>query len=168
MAFVRPVLERGHAAEESGGGRVTRATSRAAYEHLVEHGLLVAKQRQIIEQMTLIGDATSAEIIAAISAALPGDRTYVGTWRARFTELQQRGLIVEAGERECGITGRRALVWHFTGRTKPLKVTRVRRGAKAWKALAMDLWRKLHEADILPDDDRVEIPDRIRALGGKP
>jgi hypothetical protein len=147
----------------------TRKTSREAYEHLVTNKLLVGKQALIISWLVL-GDATSGETIDAIAAARPDDRSLrnVNAWRARFTELQERGLIVEAGERECAITGRRAIVWRFTGRTKPLKRTRVKRGAKAWKALAMDLWRKLHEADILPDDDRVEIPDRIRALGGHP
>jgi hypothetical protein len=148
----------------------TRKTSREAYEHLVDSNLLRGKQSLIIRHLVVLGDATSGEAIDAIAAERPDDRSLrnVNAWRARFTELQARGLIVEAGERECAVTGRRAIVWRFTGRTKPLKVTRVRRGAKAWKALAMDLWTKLRNADILPDDDRVEIPDRIRALGGHP
>jgi hypothetical protein len=165
---VAPVLglpQRGAPADER-EGRVTRPTSIKAYEHLVENKLLVGKQRRIIEWLTR-GDYTSGETIDALAYTTPDDRSLrnVNAWRARFTELQQRGLIVEAGERECGITGRRALVWHFTGRTKPLKVTRVRRGAKAWKTLAMDLWGELRGAEKHTETD---LEERIRALGGKP
>jgi hypothetical protein len=146
----------------------TRKTSREAYEHLVNGNLLRGKQALIISWLVL-GDATSGETIEAIAAARPDDRSLrnVNAWRARFTELQERGLIVEAGERESAITGRRAIVWRFTGRTKPLKRTRVRRGAKAWKALAMDLWTK-RAKEAMYDDEREEYSDRIRALGGHP
>lgn len=160
---------------------MTRPTSREAYEHLVTNKLLVGKQALIIAELAT-GDATSGETIAAIEARLreaaqaaPNDLGLarqlrslrnVNAWRARFTELQARGLIVEAGERECAVTGRRALVWHFTGRTKPLKVTRVRRGAKAWRAVTMELWSQLNI--YAPEDACRPFADRIRALGGRP
>lgn len=147
---------------------MTRPTSLEAYERLVVGNLLVGKQAMIIRWLA-IGDATSGEVIAGLASDRPDDRSLrnVNAWRARFTELQARGLIVEAGERECLITGRRALVWHFTSRTKPLKVTRVRRGAKAWKALAMDLWGKV-DKDMMRSPVLQEYQDRIRALGGRP
>jgi hypothetical protein len=140
----------------------TRKTSREAYHYLVDSNLLRGKQARVIDRLVL-GDATSGEVVASLAEWSPDDRSLgnVNAWRARFTELQERGLIVEAGERECAITGRRAIVWRFTGRTKPLKRTRVKRGAKAWKALAMDMWNATPSM-------RTEFTDRIRALGGRP
>jgi hypothetical protein len=146
----------------------TRKTSREAYDHLVTNKLLVGKQALIIVRL-VGGDATSGEVIAGLAMDFPDDRSLrnVNAWRARFTELQERGLIVEVGERECDVTGRRAIVWRFTGRTKPLKRTRVKRGAKAWKALAMEMWSALNEhgsAGLVLST----YSDRIRALGGHP
>jgi hypothetical protein len=152
---------------------VTRQTSRQAYEHLVANNLLVGKQAMIIAFLTDWpgGKATSGEVIAGLKARHPGDASLgnVNAWRARFTELRERGLIVEAGERRCAVTGRRALVWRFTGRTEPFEVKRVRRGAKAWKALAMDLWADLQRLEgTLGGNARENYAGRIRALGGKP
>jgi hypothetical protein len=146
----------------------TRKTSLEAYDHLVDSKLLRGKQALIIRWLA-IGDATSGEVIQGLGKTYPDDRSLrnVNAWRARFTELQERGLIVEAGERECAITGRRAIVWRFTGRTKPLKRTRVKRGAKAWKALAMDLWETLTK-EVRFAGDRGDFSVRIRSLGGHP
>lgn len=148
-----------------------RETSREAYDYLVKNRLLRGKQEKIIEWL-LRGDYTSGETIAALqSLARNADAPEaeqrslrnVNAWRARFSELQHRGLIVECGERRCPATKRRALVWRFTGRTKPLVVKRGR-GAKAWKTLAMDLWT---DGRFTRGGGR-RFADRIRALGGKP
>lgn len=92
----------------------TQPTSREAYKLLVESGQLKGKQAQALEAVVRHGPATSAEIIQTLG-------TNVNLWRARFTELQARGLIAQIGTRKCTITGRAAIVWQFTGRTKPLE-----------------------------------------------
>lgn len=98
---------------------MTRSTSREAFRQLVESGALKGKQRQVLEAVLEHGPATSAEIIRA-----GGLGENVNLWRARFTELHARGLIVEAGVRKCKITGRTALVWEYSERTKPLDAQR--------------------------------------------
>lgn len=94
---------------------MTRATSREAYQALVDSGQLRGRQAEALWAVINNGPATSAEIIS--SAGLGAN---VNLWRARFTELVARGLIREVSARKCKITGRRALVWEATGRTKPL------------------------------------------------
>lgn len=91
----------------------TRETSIESYKLLVESGALRGKQAQALEAIIKRGPATSAEIIQTLGAN-------VNLWRARFTELQARGLITEVGTRKCSVTGRTALVWQYSGRTKPL------------------------------------------------
>lgn len=92
----------------------TRDTSREAFEELIASGKLPAAQGKILRAIVGGPDRTSGEICAALGL------DNVNAWRARFTELQARGLIVENGTRKCTITGRTAIVWRFTDRTKPL------------------------------------------------
>jgi hypothetical protein len=113
---------------------MTRATSRESYRQLVESGALRGKQASALEAVVLWGPATSAEII---DKAQLGEN--VNLWRARFTELQARGLIVETGTRKCKITGRTALTWEYSGRTKPLDPNKGRGVSK--KTLAATLIR---------------------------
>jgi hypothetical protein len=88
-----------------------------------ESGALLGNQARALEAVIDYGPATSGEIIArGIGVA-----ANVNLWRARFTELAGRGLIREIGQRACTITGRTALVWEFTGRAKPLDLTRGRK-----------------------------------------
>lgn len=94
---------------------MTRATSREAYQQLIESGALAGKQAAILGLVVQHGAGTAAEILAG--SAHDRNRNLA---RARFTELQARGLIVETETRKCKITGRNALVWEYTGRTKPL------------------------------------------------
>lgn len=96
-----------------------RATSLAAYRAMVASGALLGKQAQVLEAVIEHGPATSGEIIEA--GKLGHNKNLV---RARFTELVNRGLIRETGQRVCKITGRTGLVWEYTGRTKPLKLER--------------------------------------------
>lgn len=131
----------------------TRTTSREAYEQLVESGLLKCKQAKIMHVLTALGDATSGEVLQALKVR------NVNAWRARFTELQARGLIVEVGTRKCVVSGRTCVVWHATDRTKPMDVARGARGKRedgAWREMA----RRLADALALdrpshPDDDRL-------------
>lgn len=92
----------------------TRETSRKAWQELCDSRQLKGKQAKVLEHLIGMGQATSGEVIANMREA------NVNLYRARFTELQARGLIVEVGTRPCKISGRMALVWEFSGRTKAL------------------------------------------------
>ncbi len=98
---------------------MTRATSRIAWREMVESGALLGNQAKALEAVIAHGPATSGEIIRAA-----GLGENVNLWRARFTELLGRGLIREIGQRVDGTTGRQALVWEYTGRTKPLDLAK--------------------------------------------
>lgn len=105
----------------------TQDTSRESYRILIASGQLRGQQAQALEAVTRHGPATSGEIIQTLGPN-------VNLWRARFTELQGRGLIVEVGQRRCTITGRNAIVWQYSGRTKPLEAKH-RTGTKELRAL---------------------------------
>lgn len=108
---------------------MTRETSRAAYRTLVESGALKGQQAEILDLVIQHGAGTAAEILRG--TVYDRNRNLA---RARFTELSARGLIVEVAARECKVTGTRALVWEFSGRTKPLSAKRAQRASR--KALA--------------------------------
>lgn len=111
----------------------TRATSREAYEHLIKTGALKGNQALVLDQLIHCGPCTSGELLDRMKV------DNVNAWRARFTELQARGLIVESGSRACKITGRRAILWVATDRRKPLDVKKGHRAnGEEWKALALE------------------------------
>lgn len=113
---------------------MTRQTSREAYEALVASGKLKGAQERVLASIVRYGASTSGEILAKMEIA------NVNAWRARFTELQARGLISETTVRPCKVTGRNAIVWDYTGRTKPLDVKKGHRvDGKAWKEIALEI-----------------------------
>lgn len=116
----------------------TRETSREAFELLVSSGAIKGHQAKILQAVIGGPDRTSGEICAALGI------DNVNAWRARFTELQERGLIVESGQRVCKQSGRAGVTWRFTGRTKPLEVRR--------KASAKELRKLLKQALPQVDD----------------
>lgn len=117
---------------------MTRETSRKAYEELLESGTVPKHQGQILAVVVATPDLTSGEILGKLEVQ------NVNAWRARFTELQQRGLIVESGTRKCSVSGRTALTWRYSERTKPLKHKRP-------KATRAELTALLKRAAVLLD-----------------
>jgi hypothetical protein len=118
---------------------MTRETSRKAYQELLASGKLKGQLADLLEDLVDMGPggATIAETVDGTKYAVNLNLT-----RARFTDLMQRGLIREISTRRCKITGKQALVWEYTGRTKPLGDTRkhVKTDAKRWKAIARSLY----------------------------
>ncbi len=112
----------------------TRSTSRESYRLLVESGELMGQQMEILDLLIERGPGTAAETIKG--SKYDRNRNLA---RARFTELQARGLIQECERRTCEVTGRLALVWEATGRTKPLDPNRSKGVSK--KTLAATLVR---------------------------
>lgn len=107
----------------------TRETSRESFQQLLESGKLPEAQAKILRAVVGGPDRTSGEICAAL------ELHNVNAWRARFTELQSRGLIVESGTRKCKISGRSALTWRYTERTVPLAPKGAQTSAKELREL---------------------------------
>jgi hypothetical protein len=102
-----------------GGDLVTRLTSIQAYEVLIKTGALVGQYAELQHLIATKGPGTACEILKG--SRFDKNRNLA---RARFTELKERGLIVETEARPCSVTGRNALVWEATTRTAPLEEQR--------------------------------------------
>lgn len=138
---------------------MTRETSREAFKELIDSGALHGKQLAALRAVYHHGPGTSAEIIGA---GLPGGN--VNLWRARFTELQARGLIVEAGTRKCKVTGRSALVWEYSKRTKPLPAQH-RVGADKLRTLLGRACKLLQAHGGGAATSAAELLEEVRAAG---
>lgn len=136
----------------------TRETSREAYRQLVESGQLRGKQREALQAVVGYGGGTSAEIIAHSLG------TNVNLWRARFTELAARGLIVEAGTRKCRITGKTAIVWEYSGRSKALPAQH-RVGSAKLRDLLKRAAKLLQAHGGGAATSAAELLDEVRAAG---
>lgn len=140
----------------------TQSTSREAYHHLVRNNLLKGKQARCLDKLITMGGATSGEVLDALGIK------NVNAWRARFTELSGRGLIVEVTQRKCKISGLVCIVWEATNRTKPLDRKRGHRvDGKAWKALALEAISELEQYEPKGGKAR-EFRDRATKLAGTP
>lgn len=140
-----------------------QTTSLDAYRQLVADGNLVGKQATCLERLIALGQATSGEVLDSLGIK------NVNAWRARFTELQGRGLIREVGQRKCKISGRAGIVWAPTGRTKPLDVNKGARepSAKAWRAIAMQLVDNIELGISVGHPDMAKSLEAYRKLRGR-
>lgn len=139
-----------------------RDTSREAYEELIKSGKLKGQLADILRYVAGMCDpVTSAEAVHGTKYARNLNCT-----RARFTELRERGLIREMGQRKCKITGRNAITWAYTERTTPLEETRKRPkvSAKRWKMIAAQLVAAIDDAASTPEISKAI--DAYRAAGG--
>lgn len=87
----------------------------AALETLRDSGRVVGDQLKIMTTLVGRGSATSGEVLKTLGV------TNLNAWRARFTELRERGLIREVGTRRCLVGGRICVVWAPSARDKPLE-----------------------------------------------
>lgn len=136
---------------------------------MVASGALRGKQADALNAIITHGEGTSAEIIRR-----QGLGANVNLWRARFTELSARGLIAEVTTRKCEITGRTAVVWEATDRSKPLDLRKGTGVSK--KTLAATLLRICHlcedavgvidEEGIDLDEEGTAIRDAIKEARG--
>lgn len=142
----------------------TKTTSRKAWQELLASGKLRGYYRTLMGALSDIGPATSAEIIdyAGHRLDLPHAANR-NLHRARITELQARGLLVESTQRKCKITGHLAIVWRYSGRAKPLDAKRGHRvDGAAWKVLALEAIEAL-EYDAT--GDAPDLRERAKQLG---
>lgn len=93
----------------------TRATSAEAYQEIKDSGLLSKRRFDVYEELYLGGPGTQTEVVHRLWAKIPGKKM-VGqpSFTPRFAELERLGVIVETGERQCTITGKRCIEWETT------------------------------------------------------
>ena len=115
-----------------------RDTSLSAYDSLISNGVIKGQLAAVARAVADHGPGTSAEILAA--ARMDGNRNLM---RARFSELRDRGVIVERGPRDCAVTGRRAMVFEFA--PEDARVPARRRRAAEWRQLALDAVAQLDQ-----------------------
>lgn len=84
----------------------------------------------VLRAIRQYGPATSAEIIAR-----GGLGTNINLYRARFTDLHDRGRVITTGKRTCTITGRRVLVWQVSTRSVQQALPKAP-SATTWRHLA--------------------------------
>lgn len=94
-----------------------RQTSVDAYNMIKENGLLSQRRFEVYDVLFNHGPLTQGETCDKIT---PGWKRSNQSYTPRFAELKKLGVIIEIGERECSITGRKALSWDVTDKL-PLK-----------------------------------------------
>lgn len=107
-----------------------------------------------------LGASTSGEVLSYLGG-IDGGIDNINAWRARFTELAQRGLIREVAVRTCRISGRECIVWAPTGRDKPLaegtgtggKVALSARKRGQWQSCARQLARVVEQLRQLEETE---------------
>jgi predicted ArsR family transcriptional regulator len=79
-------------------------TSLKAYYDIKASGKLGRRQYQVLENLRYLKEATNTEV--SVEARLP-----INQVTPRMLELRKSGLVVQASQRKCGITGRTAKTW---------------------------------------------------------
>ena len=145
---------------------MTRNTSRKAWEELLASGKLRGYYLTLMRAASDTGPATAAEIIdyAGSKLGLPNHANR-NLHRARITELQARGLLVESTQRKCKVTGRLAIVWRYSGRAKPLDSKRGHRvGADEWRKIAAEAIEELRGFGSIGQSKASALQKRASAL----
>lgn len=92
-----------------------RKTSIESYQELVDSGRLKGVQAEIVRVLAEQGVAMSAGEVASRLRSYQLDSV-----RPRFAELAKAGIVREAGERKCKVTGKQVIVWEFANGVEPV------------------------------------------------
>lgn len=84
---------------------VVRDTSLASYVEEKKSGRLSEREQWILEWMDMVGPCTDRELAKHMGFNDPN------MIRPRRKELVDKGLVVEAGKRKCGVSGKTSIVW---------------------------------------------------------
>ena len=90
--------------------RIPRRTSREAYDAIHEDQLLSSVRARVYYRLYHNGPLTGAELndlISTRTGVTPG-------FHKRLSELKDLGVVYEVEERECTVTGRKAIAWDVT------------------------------------------------------
>ena len=95
---------------------MTRETSAIAHAEESDLGKLSLRRRQAIMALIDAGThgLTANEAWLRVHAKDPACMQH--SLSPRFAELRDRGFIAEAGERECSVTHKTAIVWKFVSK----------------------------------------------------
>lgn len=85
-------------------------TSHEAAEHVTKNGTRARQQQAVLDLVRRFPGHTSAEL--AIKSELAGGDIDRWTAARRLPELRSTWIVKNGEPRECGVTGRRALVWY--------------------------------------------------------
>jgi hypothetical protein len=102
--------------------RSGRETSAEALRQIEEEGLLRKVSLAIYKGLYDHGPCTGGELARDMKREHAKLRLQTPDWltpravRARLGELRDRGAVRELEPRECGVTGRRVIVWDVSGK----------------------------------------------------
>lgn len=90
--------------------RAPRRTSLEAFQRIRENGLLSKTRWTVYELLYREGPLTGHEVDARLANGSNRNPCY----HQRLSELRDRAVVMEIGERKCSITGHRAIIWDVT------------------------------------------------------
>jgi hypothetical protein len=105
-----------------------RQTSIEAYNLIRDNGLLSKRRWEVYDILFHHGPMTANETFAKLYRNNLGPFNAASNSAARFSELRNCGVVYEVRERQCTITGMKAIEWDVTDRlpVKFEKPTRVK------------------------------------------
>jgi len=119
----------------------TRETSIQAFYNAVDSGIIETRRQQVWMGLRAIGIATAHEVLEYLKDQhLPGlAQVTSNNLRTRFTELRDRGLVREVGERPCRITGRTCITWEIVPPDQYVGETTVHRCPQCNQIVSRDI-----------------------------
>jgi len=143
-----------------------RRTSLEAWREIRDKGLLSPTRMKVLECLVHVGPMTGGELNEYLKT--PG-RT--PGFHKRLPELRDAGVVREAGQRPCSVTGHSAIVWEASGllpNGKPLESPPARRPSLASLQSAARLIKLWEQRSILHGEaesaDILELLTWIDAL----
>ena len=94
---------------------MTRKTSHESWQAIQDSGLVMRMRLKVYNWIYLNGPATRSEL----DQALRGPNEVNPSYHKRLSELERMGIIQTWGEGDCGITGRKCIVWVTTDLASP-------------------------------------------------
>jgi predicted transcriptional regulator len=131
------------------GGHVIRSTSIEVYNQIEREGLLSRKRFEVYQKLFHSGPLTQSET----TVKLNGKQTTV---TPRFAELESLGAIHPVGEKICGVTGRKVLLWDVTDRV-PMKFEK-QKPQTIW--IEMDMFGTVLQFSREPREGWIEFRER--------
>lgn len=129
-----------------------RVTSAIAYQQALETGLLAHCASLVYKSVAINPNKTANEHHRMIEIE---ERRAVNkpSITPLFAPLRDAGWIMETGERECTVSGKKCIIYEITGKIG----TRISKGKRVKKNPEADEWRKKY-FDLLAAYERLSQP----------
>jgi hypothetical protein len=125
---------------------MTRRTSADAYRTIEENGLLGHMMFQVYKILFTYGPMTAGEVFQMGLDLKVWNKAVKGGICARLTDLRDRQVACEVGERECQLSGMRTILWDVTEKL-PVKPDRRLTKLEKYRKLNRKLLTFLRVAD---------------------